>query len=98
QLEKILRDGVARENYDLVYVYYLRSAETALRALAPAGSHQPQVLYLALQLSQTLNIRRIRGLKLSALERLIYAIESGRVALYEATIWRNFTRTVLIGP
>lgn len=76
---------------DLGYCYYIRSAE-ALRA---HGSGKP--VFLAMQLSQSLNTRRMMEHYRNLRERLIYAIESRLVRGYEARIWQAFSRTVLIG-
>jgi len=76
---------------DIGYAYYIRSAET-LRGLHPNG-----VTFLAMQLSQALNTRRMAANYRNIRERLIYAVESRLVRPYEARIWRDFTRTVLIG-
>ncbi len=85
--------AVARgmQQVDLGYCYYLRSAE-AMRQV-PGG----KPTFLALQLSQSLNTRRMVAHYRNLRERLIYAIESRLVPGYEARIWREFTRTVLIG-
>lgn len=86
------RELLARESYDLAYAYYVRSAE----ALRLARGRVP-VTFLALQLSQTLNTRRLSETAASWPERLFYRFESRRMGRYEADIWRHFTRTVLIG-
>jgi glycosyltransferase involved in cell wall biosynthesis len=79
------------EKVDLGYCYYIRSAE-ALRRRAPG-----KPAFLAMQLSQSLNTRRMMEHYRSLRERMIYAIESRLVRGYEARIWRDFSRTVLIG-
>ncbi len=83
---------LARESHDLAYAYYVRSAE-ALRA----ATGRVAATFLALQLSQTLNTRRLSETAASWPERLFYRFESRRMGRYEARIWRHFTRTVLIG-
>ncbi len=84
-----LGDGLAE--VDIGYCYYIRSAE----AMRDAASHKPTVL--AIQLSQSLNTRRMVAHYRNLRERLIYKIESRLVRGYEARIWRDFTRTILIG-
>ncbi|MBT5051440.1 MAG: glycosyltransferase [Rhodospirillaceae bacterium] len=79
------------EQVDLGYCYYIRSAE----ALRGAASHKP--IFLAMQLSQSLNTRRMMAHYRNWRERLIYGVESRLVRGYEARIWRDFSRTVLIG-
>jgi glycosyltransferase involved in cell wall biosynthesis len=72
----------------------LRSAETLRRIPA----ERPPFKILALQLSQSLNTRRMTENKLGLSHRLIYAVERRLVRSYEARIWSDFDRTVLIGP
>ena len=52
---------------------------------------------LALQVSQTLNTRRLAENAAHLIERLFYRFESWRMAAYEARIWQIADRTVLIG-
>lgn len=97
-----VRDQISSKSYDVVYTYYFRSAEIA-RGLgrktgSPSnGSHAPAT-FLAMQLSQTLNTRRIAKNAPNLANKLFYELESRMVARYEARIWREFTHTVLIGP
>lgn len=86
---RAVRAGMAET--DLGYCYYIRSAE----ALRGASSEKPT--FLAMQLSQSLNTRRMMAHYRNLRERLIYAIESRLIRGYEARIWRDFSRTVLIG-
>ena len=93
-----VRRAIASEHYDVVYTYYIRSGE-AVRGVARAGS-APQaglpVTYLAMQLSQSLNTRRIAERATRLRDRLIYTVEKRLVRRYEAAIWKEFRRTVLI--
>ena len=86
------RELAAERHYDLAYAYLGRSAE-ALRAV---GSLVPARI-LALQVSQTLNTRRLAKNAAHLIERLFYRFESWRMAAYEARIWQIADRTVLIG-
>lgn len=86
------RTLAAERRYDLAYAYLGRSAE-ALRAV---GSLVPARV-LALQVSQTLNTRRLAQNAAHLIERLLYRFESWRMAAYEARIWQIADRTVLIG-
>ncbi len=86
------RELLARQPYDLAYAYYVRSAEALELAKTRVAT-----TFLALQLSQTLNTRRLSETAASWPERLFYRLESRRMGRYEARIWRHFTRTVLIG-
>lgn len=96
-----VRDKILSQGYDVVYTYYFRSAEIA-RGLGRRpgsfnGSHAPAT-FLAMQLSQTLNTRRIAKNAPNLMNKLFYELESRMVSRYEARIWRDFTHTVLIGP
>lgn len=104
-LARDLRANVAEGSYDIVYGYYLRAAPL----LPPGfGSRQPvrcggaagtrTAVFLALQLSQTLNTRRLRQAEPNPVKRLVYAIEARRLRRHEARAWAGVTRTVLIGP
>jgi sugar transferase (PEP-CTERM/EpsH1 system associated) len=87
--------ALAREGYDIAYAYYLRSAET-LRGVARRPGRP--ATFLALQLSQYLNAQRLAATTRSRLERLVFGLEGRLLRAYEARIWRDFSRTVLIGP
>jgi sugar transferase (PEP-CTERM/EpsH1 system associated) len=95
QLDAVAQ-ALAREPYDVAYAYYIRSAETLrrVRRQRPQGP----ATFLALQLSQYLNTRRLAETTRSPLERLLFGLESRLIRRYEARVWRDFTRTVLIGP
>lgn len=93
QLEAV-RGLVAQNRYDMAYAYYIRSAE-ALRAAVRA--RPGLVSFMALQLSQTLNTERLARTAAKAWERLFYRFETGRMGDYEARLWRDVSRTVLIG-
>jgi len=93
----------AAATYDVIYTYYVRSAEAA-RGLgrgcpgASAAGNRVPVSFLAYQLSQTLNTERISRNAPNLAYKLFYSVESRLMARYEARIWRHFTRSVLIGP
>jgi len=97
---KELHSAVAASEYDVVYTYYLRSAEIVRglgrRADSPQNGRAPAT-FLALQLSQALNARRIAQNAPNLWVKWLYRVESRLLARYESTIWRDFTRTVLIG-
>jgi glycosyltransferase involved in cell wall biosynthesis len=86
------RELAAERRHDLAYAYQVRCTETlrAVGGLVPAR-------VLALQLSQTLNTRRLAENAPRLIERLFYRFESWRMAAYEARIWQIAHRTVLIG-
>jgi polysaccharide biosynthesis protein PslH len=96
---RAVRQAISFRQYDVAYAYYIRSAE-ALRAVCPTDSkpdlrHPPTIL--GMQLSQSLNTRRLAQNSGRLRDKIIYAVEQGLVRRYEATIWRDFFRTVLIG-
>jgi glycosyltransferase involved in cell wall biosynthesis len=97
-----VRAHIAASEYDIVYTYYFRSAEVAkgigIQNNNPKkGQSKRPVTFLAFQLSQTLNTRRIAANAPDRLQKLFYLLESRLVERYEARIWQFFTRTVLIG-
>ncbi len=104
QQKKDVRRAITASKYDIVYTYYVRSGEIArgLGRIDWRGSKDTvcgnQVTFLAMQLSQTLNTRRIRDNASNVFERAFFAIEHALMRRYEARIWQDFTRTVLIGP
>jgi glycosyltransferase involved in cell wall biosynthesis len=95
-------DAAAKKgDYDIVYNYYLRSAPAVPTGFSPNClgrlSGKPAAAFLALQLSQTLNTRRIYENESGKLKKLFYQIEWKRVRRYEARVWQRYTKTVLIG-
>lgn len=98
--KKEIHDQVLADEYDILYTYYLRSAETVRgagrRAVAANGERGP-VSFLALQLSQALNARRIAENAPNIWLKWLYRIESRLMAGYESSVWQDFTHTVLIG-
>lgn len=102
RLKRLLRRP-SRQRHDVIYGYTLRTGEffreldrQANGRTCENGGHRP-VTYLAMQVSQSLNTRRIAASAPGWWERLIYRLEHRLTAAYEARIWREFTRTVLIG-
>jgi glycosyltransferase involved in cell wall biosynthesis len=97
-----LESRIGKDTYDVVYTYYFRSAEITRGlgrdARRQETSRDKPVNVLALQLSQTLNTRRIAKNAPNLITRAFYELESRLVALYESRIWQEFTHTVLIGP
>jgi glycosyltransferase involved in cell wall biosynthesis len=93
-----VKAGIDQGLYDIVYVYYLRSAEMVPhRAEVAKLDHQPATI-LAMQLSQTLNTRRIYENQSGLLKKSLYLFELTLLRRYETRIWQQFTRTALIGP
>ena len=78
----------------MAYAYYIRSAE----ALREARRARPDLAtFMALQLSQTLNTERLARTAATPWDRLFYRFETKRMAAYEARLWQDVSRTVLIG-
>ena len=93
--KRAVRDGLQR--VDVGYSYYIRSAET-MRGLGRTKSHADgPVTFLAMQLSQALNTKRMAQHYRDWKEKLLYAVETRLVRNYEPRVWSDFTRTVLIG-
>lgn len=97
-LKRELRAGIKQSEYDIVYVYYLRSAEMVPHRAGVGKGARPPATVLAMQLSQTLNTQRIYENENGFLKKYFYLIELNLLRRYETQIWRKFTRAVLIGP
>lgn len=101
KLNRDVRKGVLEGKYDIVYVYYLRSAEVIEVALDAAQISKrvgrPVATFLAMQLSQMLNTCRIYQNSKSFIKKAIYGFELKLMRRYESTIWARFTRSALIG-
>lgn len=100
-LQHDLSAAIDAGEYDLVYSYYIRSAHAVPERLSrrrdQARDGDP-VSFLAMQLSQSLNSRRIFENERTPLRRLFYRLETALCERYEARVWQRFTRSVLIGP
>lgn len=95
QLKQDLERAINSGDYDIVYCYYPRTAPaipTAVKAMPDTAS------FLALQLSQTLNTKRMAREERSVLKRLVYRIETRLMGRFESRIWKDFNKVVLIGP
>ncbi len=89
EMERRLRERIARERYDLVYVHLIRMAEYA-RSL-------PVPKVIGLQISQALNLSRMVENVKDPARRLFYRIETSKVRPYEAALCRDFDRVFLVG-
>ena len=89
EMERRVRERVARERYDLVYVHLIRMAEYARRLPLPK--------VIGLQISQALNLQRMVDNASDPARRLFYRIETARVRPYEAALCRDFDRVFLVG-
>lgn len=95
-----LRAATRAGTYDLIYCYYMRSAHAVpfdLTREAPGAMPGAPVSFLAMQLSQSLNSRRICENERNWLKRAFYKVETALCERFEARIWQRFTRSVLIG-
>jgi glycosyltransferase involved in cell wall biosynthesis len=101
-LERDVRKGIKNGEFDVVYVYYLRSAPVTSGLFHSMKSSlfnaRTTVGFLAMQLSQTLNTYRIYVNEKNLLKKIIYYIEWRLLRRYEAKVWSDFTNTLLIGP
>lgn len=104
QLKADLQKATRAGEYDVVYCYYIRSAPaidvTLCKSRGERGdkSRSAPISVLAMQLSQTLNSQRIYENEQNFLKKLLYYVETKLCARYEARVWQDFTRSVLIGP
>jgi polysaccharide biosynthesis protein PslH len=101
-LSRDLRTSVDDGKYDIVYVYYLRSAPVISKDLLDRDkngetSGRSVAAFLAMQLSQTLNTERIYRNERNLAKKLMYFFEWKLLERYEARIWKDFDRVVLIG-
>jgi glycosyltransferase involved in cell wall biosynthesis len=100
-LNKCIDAAVKAGVYDVIYSYYLRSADAVPAGFSPNRliqfANKTVAAFLALQLSQTLNTRRIYENENSILKKLFYRSEWKRLRRYEASIWQRYTKAVLIG-
>ncbi len=98
-----VQEAILDGDFDIVYCYYIRSAEPFRNVLplSHTAKNQPRqrpICFLAMQLSQSLNTRRMMENFQTWRDRLIYSVEKRLVRRYEARIWSKFHRTILIGP
>ena len=94
--------GVTSGEYDIVYCYYLRSVTAVPGGFAPGQvqlfNGRRTAAFLAMQLSQTLNTRRIYENSTGTVKRLVYGLEARLMQRFEARVWQRFTKVMLIGP
>lgn len=94
-LRRDLDHAIGIDEYDVVYCYYPRTAPAipnSVKAMPGTAS------FLALQLSQTLNTKRMARNERGRLKRLVYRMEAVLMGRYEARVWQEFDKVVLIGP
>jgi glycosyltransferase involved in cell wall biosynthesis len=94
-LRRDLARAISSGDYDIVYCYYPRTAP----AVPNSVTAKPAIVsILAMQLSQTLNTERMARYERSWVKRLIYRLEAVLMGRFEAKVWRDFDKVVLIGP
>lgn len=102
RLARSVERAIHTNSYDVVYNYYFRTAYAIPKLFGPNRlaniSGKVVASFLAMQLSQTLNTRRIYEAERNWLKRLFYRIECNLVSRYESVVWQRFTKSVLIGP
>jgi len=94
-LKRDLAQAISSDEYDIIYCYYPRTAPaipSSVKARTATAS------FLALQLSQTLNTKRMARHERSWFKRLIYRIETALMGRFEARVWQDFDKVALIGP
>jgi glycosyltransferase involved in cell wall biosynthesis len=89
EMAELVRERVAKERYDLVYVHLIRMAEYARRLRVPK--------VIGLQISQALNLQRMVDNVRDPARRFFYAVETRKVRPYEAEVCRDFDRVFLVG-
>jgi sugar transferase (PEP-CTERM/EpsH1 system associated) len=89
EMERLVRERVARERYDLAYVHLIRMAEYARKLPLPK--------VIGLQISQALNLERMVAHVGDPARRLFYRIETAKVRPYEAAVCADFDRVFLVG-
>ena len=89
EMARLVRERVARERYDLVYVHLIRMAEYARKLPLPK--------VIGLQISQALNLQRMVDNVGDPARRFFYRVEARKVRPYEAAICRDFDRVFLVG-
>jgi glycosyltransferase involved in cell wall biosynthesis len=95
RLKRDLERAISSDEYDVVYCYYPRTAPAIPRSVkAKPGTAS----FLALQLSQTLNTKRMARNERGWFKRLVYRVEAVLMGRFEAKVWQNFNKVMLIGP
>ncbi|MEZ5124961.1 MAG: glycosyltransferase [Thermoleophilia bacterium] len=89
RMTQMIREAVATQDYDLVYVHLIRMAEFA-RDL-------PVAKVIGLQISQALNLQRMVENVSDPARRVFYQVEAAKVRPYEANVSRDFDKVFLIG-
>jgi polysaccharide biosynthesis protein PslH len=95
RLKRDLVQAINSDEYDIVYCYYPR---TALAIPSSVKARTATASFLALQLSQTLNTKRMARYERSRFKQLIYRTETVLMGRFEARVWQGFDKVVLIGP
>lgn len=100
-LKREVSQAILRGEYDIVYTYYIRSAQAVPEIFSPnratvVGGRRCAA-FLAMQLSQYLNVGRMANRERSFLRRQVYKLEQKLLGRYEGRIWQKFTKTCLIG-
>ena len=95
RLKRDLEHAVNSGEYDVVYCYYPR---TAPAIPASVKSMPGTTSFLGLQLSQTLNTRRMAQEERNPFRRMVYQLETRLMSRFESKIWKRFNKVVLIGP
>lgn len=94
-LKRDLEKAISSAEYDIIYCYYPR---TSAAVPAYVKDDPNTASFLALQLSQTLNTKRMARYEPGRLKRMVYRVETLLMGRFESKVWRAFDKVVLIGP
>lgn len=89
-MRELLGRLLAQRRYDVVYTHLIRMAEYTRHLDVPKA--------LGVQISQALNLRRMREHSGDPFRRLFYRTEHAKVRPYEARVCADFDRVFLCGP
>lgn len=95
RLRRQLSAAIKSGEYDIVYCYYPRTAPAVPKWVK---NNPSTASFLALQLSQTLNTKRMARNERTVFKRLVYRVETILMGRFESRIWQDFDKVVLIGP
>jgi glycosyltransferase involved in cell wall biosynthesis len=89
-MRELIAKHVEENDYDVVYTHLIRMAEYTRELRIPK--------VLGVQISQTLNLRRMFEHSSNPLRRFFYGIEQSKVRPYEAAVCADYERVFLCGP
>jgi len=90
EMRRRVASWVAERDYDAVYTHLIRMAEYTRHLDLPK--------VMGVQISQALNLGRMREHVSDPLRKLFYSIETAKVRPYEVKVCADFDRVFLCGP